>query len=297
MKTIPDSQRELYKNEGYMILPGVIPPDMLEMLREECSYYLGYYDSIMDAKGVQTEGLSHRGKRYFINNRYRLSSRLWQFIFSPLMAKVAQSTIGPDAQLFHEQWVVKGAEQGMKFSWHQDSGYVKYYDPTTNHKPYVTCWCTLDDVNEENGTVYILPHSRADTRDKILDHIKEEGTNDLVGYTGSDPGDALIVPAGSIVAFDSYVLHRSGPNKTNRMRRVYLPQYSAAPIHRPDGKLWALATPFLNDGKIIYDRTDDTAEKYGPIPAEKSEREQGNVLLHCTRDREQAAARTARASG
>ena len=65
-----------------MILPGVIPADLLEMLREECSYYLGYYDSMMDAKGVQTEGISHRGKRYFINNRYRLSSRLWQFIFS-----------------------------------------------------------------------------------------------------------------------------------------------------------------------------------------------------------------------
>ena len=97
-----------------MILPAVIPPDMLEMLREECSYYLGYYDSMMDAKGVQTQGISHRGKRYFINNRYRLSSRLWQFVFSDLMAEVARATVGSDAQLFHEQWVVKGAEQGMK---------------------------------------------------------------------------------------------------------------------------------------------------------------------------------------
>ena len=56
--------------------PRTTLPGMLEMLREECSYYLGYYDSIMDAKGVQSEGISHRGKRYFINNRYRLSNRL-----------------------------------------------------------------------------------------------------------------------------------------------------------------------------------------------------------------------------
>ena len=69
MNTIPESQRESYKKEGYLILPGVIPPDLLNMLREECSYYLGYYDSMMDAKGMQTEGISHRGKRYFINNR------------------------------------------------------------------------------------------------------------------------------------------------------------------------------------------------------------------------------------
>lgn len=271
MITITDEQRELYRTEGYMILPGVIPPDTLTMLREECSYYLGYYDSIMDAKGVKTENLSHRGKRYFINNRYRLSNRLWQFIFSDVMAEIAKATVGPDAYLFHEQWVVKGAEQGMKFSWHQDSGYVKWYDPSTNHQPYVTCWCTLDDVNEENGTVYLLPHSRAGTRGKIIDHFKEEGTNDLIGYTGDDPGDPVIVPAGSVVAFDSFVFHRSGPNRTDRMRRIHLPQYSAAPILRPDGKPWAMNTPFLNKGRNIYDHAGDSSEKYGPFPDKKKD--------------------------
>lgn len=254
-----------------MILPGVIPPDLLDMLREECSYYIGYLDALMDSKGTKTVGITHRGKRYFINNRYRLSNRLWQFIFSPLMAEVAKATVGNDAFLFHEQWVVKGAEQGMKFSWHQDSGYVKHYDPVTNHKPYVTCWCTLDDVSEKNGTVYLLPHSRAGTKDKIIDHFKEEGSNDLIGYTGDDPGDPVEVPAGSIVAFDSYVFHRSGPNTTNRMRRIYLPQYSAAPINRPDGKPWALATPFLRNGRIVYDNAEDTPEKYGPFADEKKE--------------------------
>jgi hypothetical protein len=271
MSIITEQQRELYRGEGYMILPGIIPPDMLSMLREECSYYLGYYDSLMDAKGAQTDNLSHRGKRYFINNRYRLSNRLWQFIFSDLMAQVATATIGSDAYLFHEQWVVKGAEQGMKFSWHQDSGYVKWYDPTTNHKPYVTCWCTLDDVSEENGTVYLLPHSRGGTRGTIIDHTKEASTNDLIGYTGSDPGDPIVVPAGSIVAFDSFVFHRSGPNKTDRMRRIYLPQYSVAPINRPDGKPWAMATPFLKGGKNIYDHPGDTADVFGPFPDKKKD--------------------------
>jgi len=271
MIAISKEQRELYRNEGYMILPGVIPPGMIEMLREECSYYLGYCDSLMDAKGVQTDGTNHRGKRYFINNRYRLSNRLWRFIFGDSMAEVAAATVGPEAYLFHEQWVVKGAEQGMKFSWHQDSGYVKFYNPLANHRPYVTCWCTLDAVNEENGTVYILPHSRGGTRDKIIEHFKEEGSNDLIGYTGSDPGDPLIVPAGSIVAFDSYVLHRSGPNRTNRMRRIYLPQYSGEPIRRADGKACAIATPFLMDGKNVYDHAEDSAEKYGPFPDKKKE--------------------------
>jgi ectoine hydroxylase-related dioxygenase (phytanoyl-CoA dioxygenase family) len=271
MLNITPEQQQQYLSEGYMILPGVIPTDMLTMLREECSYFLGYYDSVMDMNGVEVEKLSHRGKRYFINNRYRLSSRLWRFIFSDLMAQVAAATVGTEAYLFHEQWVVKGAEQGMKFSWHQDSGYVKWYDPATSHKPYVTCWCTLDDVSEQNGTVYLLPHSRSGTHGRIIDHTKEDGTNDLIGYTGDDPGDAVIVPAGSIVCFDSFVFHRSGPNRTQRMRRIYLPQYSAAPILRPDGKPWAIATPFLKDGKNIYDHSLDTPEHNGPFPAETAD--------------------------
>ena len=97
------------------------------------------------------------------NELYRLSSKMWQFIYSPLMAEVAQAALGPDIFLFNEQWVVKGEEQGMKFSWHQDSGYVKKYDNQTRHKAYLCCWCTLDDVSEENGTVYLLPHSRGGT--------------------------------------------------------------------------------------------------------------------------------------
>ncbi len=264
MNIITEAHRELYQKEGYMILPGVIPPNLLEMLREECSYFLGYYDSQMDARRVQVDGINHRGKRYFINNRYRLSNRMWEFIFSPLMAEIAQAALGPDVYLFHEQWVVKGAEQGMKFAWHQDSGYVKYGDPQTKHKPYVTCWCTLDDVNEANGTVYLLPHSRGGTKNTIFDHTKQAGTNDLIGYTGNDPGDPLLVPAGSIVAFTSYNFHRSGANTTNRMRRVYLPQYSSEPITRATGEFWQLATPFVKDNQIIYNRANDTAENYGP---------------------------------
>lgn len=263
---VSDEQREQYHAEGYMILERVIPDDMLQMLREECSYFLGYYDALMDTRGMRTEGINHRGKRYFIANRYRLSPRMRDFLFSPLMAEVTQSVLGPDVYLFNEQWVVKAAEQGMKFAWHQDSGYVKAGDPQTRHRPYLTCWCTLDDVNEENGTVYILPHSRGGTRSTIYTHSQEDGTNDLVGYTGDDPGIPVIVPAGSIVAFSSYTLHRSGANRTKRMRRIYLAQYSAEPIKSTKGERWALDVPFVRNGELVYDPATDTAERYGGHP-------------------------------
>mgnify|MGYP006303336197 CR=1 FL=1 len=253
---VTDQQKAQYQDEGYFILERVIPEDMLQMMREECHYFVGYQDGLMDERGVKSIGINHRGSRYFVANHYKLSHRLWRFIFSDLMAQVTTAALGPDVYLFHEQCVVKGPEQGMKFSWHQDSGYAAH-KAGSDHKPYLTCWCTLDDVGEANGSVYLLDHTRGGTKGKILPHTQEEGSNDLIGYTGDDPGMLIEVPAGSIVCFSSYNLHRSGPNTTPNMRRIYLPQYSGEPIHNTDGSLHALAVPFVKDGKIVYDPTSD----------------------------------------
>ncbi len=263
---VSDSNRRLFAEEGYMVLPGIIDGGMLQMLREECSYFLGYMDARMDAGLVSSGALSVRGRRYFVNNLYRYSARTWQFIFGELMAEVCRATLGDEAYLFNEQWVVKGGEQGMDFSWHQDSGYVKFTDSGTSHAPYLTCWCTLDAVDESNGTVYLLPHSRGGTANRIIDHHRDPDSNDLVGYTGDDPGIAIEAPAGSVVAFSSYNLHSSGANTTSRMRRVYLPQYVKAPLqHSRTGERFNLAVPFLQSGRIVYDHGLDTAERWGGV--------------------------------
>ena len=135
-----------------------------------------------------------------------------------------------EAYLFHEQWVVKGAEQGMKFAWHQDSGYVKWYNPTTEHKPYVTCWCTLDDVSEENGTVYLLPHSRGGTKSRSSTTSRKTAPTISSATRATIRAMPLIVPAGSIVAFDSFVFHRSGAEQD----RPHAPHLSAAVQRRAD---------------------------------------------------------------
>ena len=66
-----------------------------------------------------------------------------EFLFSDLMAQVCLATLGEDVYLFWEQYVVKGGEAGMKFSWHQDSAYIGF----PNHKPYLTSWGALVDMS------------------------------------------------------------------------------------------------------------------------------------------------------
>jgi ectoine hydroxylase-related dioxygenase (phytanoyl-CoA dioxygenase family) len=243
---IPEAQKAQYREEGYFILERVIPEEDLEVLRAECQRYIDEIDAQLEREQKATQGITHRHRRYFISNRHRNNPRLQRYIFNPAMEAICRATLGDNAYLFWEQFVVKGPEAGMKFGWHQDSGYIGF-----DHEPYMSCWCALDDMSEENGTVYVLPFSRAGTRSR-QEHIIEEGTNDKIGYFGDDPGVPVVAPAGSVAVFSSVTFHRSSPNTTPRMRRVYLTQYSGTPILTKDGKhLWGNALPFIRDGRRV----------------------------------------------
>jgi ectoine hydroxylase-related dioxygenase (phytanoyl-CoA dioxygenase family) len=162
------------------------------------------------------------------------------------MADICRVTLGPDAYLFNDQYVVKGTEGETSFSWHQDSGYIPY-----PHSPYLTCWIALDEVDESNGTVYVLPYSRGGTRD-VAPHRRDAGTGDMIGYFGDDAGIPAVVRAGSIVGFSSTVFHRSGANTTPAMRRAYVVQYSPEPILSEDGSGPRIqAVPLLREGDRV----------------------------------------------
>ena len=62
------------------------------------------------------------------------------------------------------------------------------------------------------------------------------------------------MPAGSIAVFSRVNYHRSGTNTSERMRCVYLAQYSSYPIMTEDGReLRGFADPFLKHGeKVVW---------------------------------------------
>jgi ectoine hydroxylase-related dioxygenase (phytanoyl-CoA dioxygenase family) len=242
---IPPEHADQFREQGFFVLRGIVPPGDLDMLHGECQRVIDAREREMDRLGVDKLDLDHRGSRYFLH-AYGKSPAVGRFLSSDLMAQIARAALGDTVYLFNEQYVVKAAERGMQFSWHQDSGFIDYA-----HRPYLTCWIALDDTTEANGTVYLLPYSRAGTRD-VVKHVRDQESNDLVGYFGDDPGDPVIVPAGSIACFSSTLFHRSGPNTTDRMRRVYVAQYSAEPILSEDGSQpRMLAEPVLVDGKRV----------------------------------------------
>ncbi|WP_258104706.1 phytanoyl-CoA dioxygenase family protein [Marinoscillum sp. MHG1-6] len=241
---ITNEQIEQYQRDGFVILRDVITQELIEKIQNECERFIKEKDAEMDAKGVEIDEINHKGKRYFIAMKNKDSQPMQELLYGKEMEAITRAVLGDNVYLFLEQFVVKAADKGMKFSWHQDSGYVPY-----DHKPYLSAWLPLDDVDEENGTVYLLTYDEAGVHQKI-EHKLEEGTNDMIGYHGDNPGHAAILKKGDIALFSSVCFHRSGSNNTNKSRRVLLMQYSVEPITVENGEPLYLAEPFVVEGAL-----------------------------------------------
>ena len=227
------AQIDLFNTRGFCVIDRVMPQRQLAAVRAAA-------DALVEAtrKGEpyppsylregETYGAINKSGRLFFSNRCEHFPGFEGFVKGELAAAIARDLMGPQVFLFNEQIVVKAPRHGDSFAWHQDSGYVRF-----KHRPFLTLWCALDDATRDNGAVWLIPRDiRSDT--VVAPHEWEENGSNLVGYRGSEQGEIVEVPAGSIVALSSLTMHRSGANNTDQPRRALVCQYSAEPLLRPE---------------------------------------------------------------
>lgn len=169
-----------------------------------------------------------------------LSYRPMMHLASPALAAVATDErwapivlplLGTgDARLYWEQAVAKPPQARTELPWHQDNGYTPLVP-----EEYVTCWLALDDAEVANGCLWVIPGSH---RQGTVRHHNGAGPF-RVGHDGPDAdGVAVPVARGSVLVFSSLLMHRSGPNVTDRPRRAWILQYcSAAATSALSGRL------------------------------------------------------------
>jgi ectoine hydroxylase-related dioxygenase (phytanoyl-CoA dioxygenase family) len=153
----------------------------------------------------------------------------------PRWAPVVLPLLGTgDARLYWEQAVSKPPQARTELPWHQDNGYTPLVP-----EEYVTCWLALDDAELDNGCLWVIPGSH---HQGTLEHHNGAGPF-RVGHDGPD-ADGVPVPVrrGSVLVFSSLLMHRSGPNVTDRPRRAWILQYCGA------------AAASALSGKVLDDR-------------------------------------------
>jgi ectoine hydroxylase-related dioxygenase (phytanoyl-CoA dioxygenase family) len=249
---INETQKENYLNEGFLIVPDFLNTSELNTIRKICDTSISEVENEMKSRKITHDRINVLGKKYFIKDVRKKHPELNEIIFNKKTAEVCKATIGDTAFLHNEQFVVKMKDSSSNFAWHQDSGYSVYQGVAAPHKPYLTCWIALDDMSEANGTISVLPFSRSPSRE-LIEHKWDKNLNAMVGYIGEDQGDLVEVAAGTLVAFSSFLLHKSGANLTSNPRRSYFIAFTPElfAYANDSQKIYSSGEPLILNGRFL----------------------------------------------
>lgn len=140
--------------------------------------------------------------------------KLCAWIENPLFARIAGIVLGDAVSLYRAVLWNKAAHAGTELPWHQDDGRFWGID----RPPCLQIWTALDDADEGNGCVEIVPGSHLNGLASA-----EGGTvqaQQLERAKASEKAVKLQVKAGEAVLIHNHVWHRSGRNSSDRPRRA-----------------------------------------------------------------------------
>jgi hypothetical protein len=85
-----------------------------------------------------------------------VDTKLFEWLFDDEILDLVGDILGPDIDLFSSHFISKPAGGSMRVPWHEDSAYWKgMLEPME----VVTVWLAIDESNEENGCMYVIPRT------------------------------------------------------------------------------------------------------------------------------------------
>ena len=146
---------------------------------------------------------------------------------SPRIVNSVQVLLREDVYHWHSKVMLKEAEKGGAWEWHQDYGY--WYHDGCPYPRMVSAMLALDEATRENGCLKVMVGSHLLGR---LEHGRQGS------QAGADPQrvkaleDKLPIhyveaKPGSVLFFHCNLLHASEPNFSNRPRIAYICCYNA----------------------------------------------------------------------
>ena len=215
---ITDEHQEAMKSHGYTIFADVFSPEDLTGVLEALDGFESQKQAAL-AKRAEGDGSISRANEITFNDHLaEQNEAVRKFGTRPEFVALTTAFLGPDTDLYYNQSVFKYPEGEREFPWHQDDAYTPV-EPA----PYLTLWLALNDATIENGCVSVLPGSHLGG---LRPHV--QSPIGLVGYENDNPDQGIHVPieAGSIACFWSLTLHKSGPNRSNGIRKAFVIQYT-----------------------------------------------------------------------
>ncbi|HEV2482609.1 MAG TPA: phytanoyl-CoA dioxygenase family protein [Puia sp.] len=232
---------EFYKEEGYLIAPGLMAVEDIGILKKEAvQIFRGnreHVDGLMDVQGLPDDEVL---KKYVaIHFPHKISRAVENYLSHPGITGILTGIVGPNVKCMQSMLFVKGPGKAGQ-SWHQDEFYIP-----TRDRSLVGAWIAIDDATVDNGCLWIVPgsHKSGILFRRVPSNSSEYADVDTVDVSAlsADQLMPVEVEKGSVVFFNGYTLHSSRRNVTKDCFRMALVNhYMSAESLLPwdqDGKL------------------------------------------------------------
>jgi hypothetical protein len=237
MKITPTQVRQ-FRESGYFITDVVFDAATLDGLRSE-------FDRLWQAEIEKSASYDAKSAelvrlRPFIGHVHLQSDFVREVATGPVFQEICRALIGPDADLYYNQAVLKPPGKGKAFGWHQDTQYI-----ITQPLEYVTCWLAVADATVENGTIWIVPELH---KQGLLPHIYSHEQHEWQCQFDASDKIPVELKAGQMAVFSSLLPHSSGPNTSDTTRYAYVAQYHVPRVTQRDtGELVGDQFPVLRN--------------------------------------------------
>lgn len=239
------SQEQLAQmdQDGFVVLRNLFTREEMGELADAIEQYVERHERELAAVGG-AEGINRAKQISFTSHLAEQDESVRAFCLRREIAEIACQLLGPDVDLYWNQSVFKHPETEQVFPWHQDDAYTPV-EPS----PYLTLWLAISDATEENGCISVLPGSH---KRGLVEH--QQTPYGWACHSSEDPDQGILVPvpAGSLIAFWSLTMHKSGPNLSPGIRKAFVIQYANAGLKRvADGQPIENLIPVARNGNPV----------------------------------------------
>ena len=271
-----EDRREAWERDGFVVLPGFVPPDRVESLRHRIDDLVAGYASqgLPDGAATvfSTTDQTHAQDNWFLTSAdvirpffengafdadgnlvapmdralnkmghalHDLDSAFDQFSRTTDLASLVAELGITDPLLLQSMVIFKPPRIGGEVVCHCDHSFL-WTDPQT----VVGLWFALDDATVANGCMWAIPGGHVGgARTRFRLDGTGGTTTDVLDSTPYDHGDLVPVEAeaGTLVAFHGCLPHWSGANTSDRPRLAYT-------LHVIDGTAHYRADNWLQRG-------------------------------------------------
>jgi len=203
--------KAVYDEAGWVVFPELVPESDLKTLRgliDEKATSLGIADVWGEAAVQAIEDDAWKALRREVS----YDPAFVTFVNSPHLKASAESLLGKKAESFGVQKLrinIPGNDVGIS-PWHQD----EWTWPDLRGANPVDFWVPLVHVDETNGLGIVTNFSER----RMLEHDRDDYKAGLVDTDVVTDAVYPALPPGDAIAFSSFIIHRTVPNTSTRLR-------------------------------------------------------------------------------